>query len=377
MLNKGRVYTAGVFDLFHAGHMESIMKILNQFPDQVLIIGVATDKYTKSFKRTPVQTCSERIHTIESIFSTNEKVMVIQDPLETYADNYEKWFYEKFGITDHCQGTDFDENPKVYEYIKSINGFHLMGRSELMSTTELINKLTPSHVIKLDGDTNQNFRLGNIVIKEVIHGDTEFMDDAYTQLLNNELFGVTNYQRFGKLVFLPFIEGNVTPKVSVHDVVSLSEQISKSGLKPKISLLDVFQKYNFVPDGKLYTELLKDVTVVCHGDMAYTNLVKGQTGLIPIDWEFLCYGVKYWDLGCFLASLYIYGHSDCENIYSKIAETKDLKSAMLATLLLCDYWLAWSVSTEYDYFTKELTELREYLFTKYILLNNDESKNDI
>lgn len=362
---KGNVFTAGVFDLFHAGHMESIMKVLNKFPDQVLIIGVATDKYTKSFKRTPVQTCLERIHTIETIFSSNKKVMVIQDPLDTYTDNYEKWFYDEYGITDHCQGTDFDENPKVYEYIKSINGFHLMGRSELMSTTELINKLTPSHVVKLDGDTNQNFRLGNIVIKEVIHGDTEFMDDAYTQLLSNNLFGVTNYQRFGKLVFLPFIEGNITPEISVQDVVSLSDNISKCGLKPKISLLDIFKKYSFIPNEQLYADLLSDMTVVCHGDMAYTNLGKGQTGLIPIDWEFLCYGVKYWDLGCFLASLYIYGHSDSENIYLKIIETRNPKQAALATLLLCDYWIAWSTSAQYDYFSKELTELRSYLFVKF------------
>ncbi len=59
---KGKVYTAGVFDLFHAGHMESIMKILDCFPEQELLIGVATDKYTKFFKRTPFQTQSERLH---------------------------------------------------------------------------------------------------------------------------------------------------------------------------------------------------------------------------------------------------------------------------------------------------------------------------
>lgn len=364
MSTKGKVYTAGVFDLFHAGHMESIMKILNQFPDRILVVGVATDQYTKSFKRTPVQTCEERIKTIKTIFSSNEKVIVIQDPLNNYTDNYEKWFYDKHGITDHCQGTDFDENPKVYEYIKSINGFHIMGRSELMSTTELINRLTPSHVIKLEGDTNQNFRLGNVVIKEVIHGDTEFMDDAYNQLLEKNLFGVTNYQRFGKLVFLPFIEGNVTPEISVQDIIKLCDKINQSGLIPRTSLNDIFRKYHYCPDTKLYSNLLNDISYVSHGDMAYTNLVKGQTGLYPIDWEFLCYAVKYWDLACFLASLYIYRHSDIEDIYSKLNEVEDKDEALLTLLLLCDYWLAWSDATQYDFYSKELRELRNFLYSK-------------
>jgi cytidyltransferase-like protein len=360
---KGNVFTAGVFDLFHAGHMESIMKILDKFPDRNLIIGVATDKYTKSFKRTPIQTCEERINTVKTVFASNRKITVIEDPLDTYIDNYEKWFYDKYNITEHCQGTDFDENPKVYEYIKSINGFHVTGRSSLMSTTELINRLTPSNVTKLDGDTNFNVRLGNIVIKKIVHGDIDFMDDAYNQLLSKKLFGITSYQRFDNLVFLPFIEGNVTPEYSVREIIALSENINQSGLKPRISILDVFNKYKFQPDSNLYAELLDDINYVCHGDMAYTNIIKGQNGIFPIDWEFLCYSVPYWDLGCFLASLYIYNHADCEKISAKLSEAPDRKLATLATLLLCDYWIAWSIATNWDFFSKELKELRTYLMT--------------
>ena len=359
--NQGNVFTAGVFDLFHAGHMESIMKILSKFPDRNLIIGVATDKYTESFKRTPIQSCSDRIYTIKTIFSSDKRISVIEDPLELYTDNYEQWFYEKYNITDHCQGTDFDENPKVYQYIKSITGFHLMGRSSLMSTTELINKLTPSNVTKLDGDTNYNLKLGNIVIKKIVHGDVDFIDDAYSKLLEKKLFGITTYQRFENLVFLPFIEGNVTPQISVKEALELSERVNQSGLKPQITILDVFRKYDFIPDSELYADLLDDVSFVSHGDMAYTNIVKGQNGLVPIDWEFLCYSVKYWDLGCFLASLYIYGHADCQGISNRLEEVEERRFATLAVMLLCDYWIAWSISTQWDFFSKELKELRSFL----------------
>jgi len=340
------------------------MKILDKFPDRNLIIGVASDEYTESFKRTPVQNLKERINTIKTIFKTNPRVTVMEDPLKTYSESYTESFYEKYGVTDHCQGTDFDENPKCYEYIKSKNGFHVMGRSTLMSTTELINKLTPSKVTKLGGDTNFNLRIGNIVLKKIVHGSISFIDDAYTKLLEKKLFGITSYQRFDDLVFLPFIEGNVTHEITVKEVLELSDQINKSGLKPIISILDVFKKYDFYPDKELYAPLLNDINYVSHGDMAYVNIVKGQEGITPIDWEFLCYSVRYWDLGCFMASLYIFKHDSLDQILEKLLAVSDKKLAILATMLLCDYWIAWSISTKYDFFSKELKELRNFLASK-------------
>ena len=358
---KGNVFTAGVFDLFHAGHMESIMKILDKFPEQNLIIGVATDAYTESFKRTPIQNFDERITTIKAVFKTNKRVSVIEDPLKTYKESYYAPFYDEYGVTDHCQGADFDENPNCYEYIKSKNGFHVMGRSELMSTTELINKLTPSQVVELGGDNNINFRIGNIAIKKIIHGSISFIDDAYTKLLEKKLFGITSYQRFDDIVFLPFIEGNVTPDITVEEFLDLSEQINKSGLKPTISILDVFRKFDFYPDKDLYAPLLDDISYVTHGDLAYTNLVKGNGKITPIDWEYLCYSVRYWDLANFLTSIYIYGHNTLEQILEKLQTIPDTKLATLATMLLTDYWIAWSISTKHDYFSKECKELRSFL----------------
>ena len=363
MFQKGKVYTAGVFDLFHAGHMESIMKILDCFPDQELLIGVATDRYTKSFKRTPFQTMSERLHTIRSVFATNKRVTVIEDPLETVECSYEQAFYERYGITDHCQGTDFDENSSCYQYIKSVNGFHIMGRSQLMSTTELINKLSPSRVVKMDGDTNENYRLGNIVIKRIVYGDVDFIDYAYGQLLEKGLFGITSYQRFGKLVFLPFIEGNVTPSLSFDQVLELTKQINLSGLKPKNTLMDMFAQYGFMPDLKVYGELLSDLTYVCHGDLAYPNLVKNQKGLFPIDWEFMLLGTEYWDLATYIASVYVYQYVDCRSVLDAVNDMENSLVLKKTLMLLCDYWVQWSIFTGHDFFSKESKMLRSFLYS--------------
>ena len=286
---------------------------------------------------------------------------MIEDPLETVECSYEQAFYEHYGITDHCQGTDFDENSSCYQYIKSMNGFHLMGRSQLMSTTELINKLTPSRVVKMDGDTNENYRLGNIVIKRIVYGNVDFIDYAYGQLLEKGLFGISSYLRFGKLVFLPFIEGNVTPNLTFDQVLELTRQINKSGLKPKITLVDMFAQYGFTPDLEMYGDLLSHLPYVCHGDLAYTNLVKNQEGLFPIDWEFLLYGTEYWDLATYIASVYVYQYVDCRSVLDEVNDMENSTQIKKNLMLLCDYWIAWSAFTGHDFFSKESNMLRSFL----------------
>ena len=364
-MNTGNVYTAGVFDLFHAGHMERIMIILDKFPEKNLIIGVASDRYIKSFKRIPVQSMKERFRALKSVFKTNKRVRIILDPLRTYMDKYTGVFYDKYNITDHCQRADLDENPRVYEYIKSKKRFHEIEVSDKMSTAEIIKRLTPSEVEELGGDNNINFKIGNIVIKKIIHGSISFIDDAYTQLLEKKLFGVTSYKRFYDIIFIPVIEGVVTPDISVEEFLILAEQINNSGLKPTITIMDVFKKFGFFPDKEFYAPLLKDLSHICHGDLAFTNILKGPEGLVPIDWEYLCYSTPYWDLANFLTSIFIYGHNSLEDIIRMLDKTEDVKTATLATILLSDYWIQWSAFTKHDYFSKECKELYKFLFEHY------------
>ena len=365
LFDKENVYTAGVFDLFHAGHMERIMIILDKFPDNNLIIGVASDSYIKSFKRTPVQSMKERINTIKSVFKTNKRIKIIPDPLRTYMDKYTGAFYEEYNITDHCQRADLDENPRVYEYIKSKKRFHEIGHSDIITTAELIEKLTPSEVIELGGDNNINFKIGNIVIKKIIHGSIKFIDDAYTQLLEKKLFGVTSYKRFYDIIFIPVIEGIVTHDISLEEFLELTGKINNSGLKPTITIMDVFKKFNFFPNKDIYAPLLSDISHVCHGDLAFTNIIKGPEGITPIDWEYFCYSTPYWDLANFLTSIYIYGHNSLDDILEKLKKVAEPKMAAIATILLTDYWITWSITTKHDYFSKECKELHKFLLEQF------------
>ena len=53
-----KVYTSGVFDLFHVGHL-SVFKKAKQFGDY-LIVGVHSDQDVESYKRTPIISCEQR-----------------------------------------------------------------------------------------------------------------------------------------------------------------------------------------------------------------------------------------------------------------------------------------------------------------------------
>ena len=44
-------------------------------------------------------------------------------------------------------------------------------------------------------------------------------------------------------------------------------------------------------------------------------------------------------------------------------ENADSKELVLTVMLVCDYWIQWSVHTKHDYFSKELKELRDSLAT--------------
>lgn len=64
------VYIDGVFDLFHRGHLESLIKAKNIFndPDNTyLIVGVVSDKDCESYKRTPIINELDRVEIVKNI----------------------------------------------------------------------------------------------------------------------------------------------------------------------------------------------------------------------------------------------------------------------------------------------------------------------
>jgi len=60
-----RIYTYGVYDLFHYGHLRALKKA-KELGDE-LVIGVFTDKATEKFKRKPIMNEEERRNLIKEL----------------------------------------------------------------------------------------------------------------------------------------------------------------------------------------------------------------------------------------------------------------------------------------------------------------------
>lgn len=80
--NKKIVYTYGVFDLFHSGHVE-LLKEARALGDK-LIVGIFTDEVAEGFKRRPVISFEQR----KTVVASNKFVdeVVTQDTLEPDAN---------------------------------------------------------------------------------------------------------------------------------------------------------------------------------------------------------------------------------------------------------------------------------------------------
>jgi len=61
------IYTDGVYDIFHRGHIESFKTIKEMYPHCRLIVGVVNDRDSAGYKRLPVYEEDDRYTIIENI----------------------------------------------------------------------------------------------------------------------------------------------------------------------------------------------------------------------------------------------------------------------------------------------------------------------
>lgn len=128
-----RVYTSGVFDLFHAGHLDALERAA-RLGDE-LIVGVATDADTVSYKRTPVIPFEQRCRIVAAINCVNE---VIRCPMYPTVEFYRRW-----RIDLHCQGDDLND---YYALAKQLGIIHFVGRSTATETSAIIRRVMDHYV---------------------------------------------------------------------------------------------------------------------------------------------------------------------------------------------------------------------------------------
>jgi cytidyltransferase-like protein len=136
-----RVYIDGVFDLFHRGHLESLIKAKNALgdPDNTyLIVGVVSDSDCISYKRKPIINENDRVEIIKNI--KNVEQVIFPCPLIVTMD-----FIKSNSIDLVVHGfsgdTDREKQKEYFAEIKEMGYFKEIDYYSKISTTEIINKL--------------------------------------------------------------------------------------------------------------------------------------------------------------------------------------------------------------------------------------------
>ena len=139
--NKKVVYLDGVFDLFHRGHLESIIKAKNALNDPnntYLIVGVVSDEGSASYKRNPIINESDRVEIVKHIVYVDQ--VIFPCPLVVSLDFIKS---NDIDLVVHGFANDADKE-KQKEFFAEIqeNGyFQEIEYYSKTSTTDLINKI--------------------------------------------------------------------------------------------------------------------------------------------------------------------------------------------------------------------------------------------
>lgn len=128
MGEKRRVFTWGVFDLFHVGHVRLLMRA--KAHGEWLIVGVCTDEDTAAYKRTPIIPLEQRLEIVSQVKCVDE---VIVAPAQVGKE-----FYQQHRIDIHVQG---DNIPPQYDEGLELGIVKIIGRDSTTDTSGIIGRI--------------------------------------------------------------------------------------------------------------------------------------------------------------------------------------------------------------------------------------------
>lgn len=131
-------YIAGVFDLFHVGHLNLLRRAKERC--EYLIIGVLTDELVMHFKnKFPIIPHEERRAIIQAVRYVDETVSVTMDNIDKMA----AWELYRFDCL--FSGDDWKDSPSWKEDTKRLNevgsNIEFFSYTENISSTMIRNKI--------------------------------------------------------------------------------------------------------------------------------------------------------------------------------------------------------------------------------------------
>lgn len=145
------IYTYGVFDIIHSGHLRLIKELLKLRGKCTYInmyFGLFTDEVAKSFKRKPILSYEERyeqLKTLLELIDSNNFVIIPQeelDPKKNIDDIHESfnkrvYFKPEDIVMLACKGT----GAGFEKYAKERENYIVLPYHEGISTSEIIERI--------------------------------------------------------------------------------------------------------------------------------------------------------------------------------------------------------------------------------------------
>jgi choline-phosphate cytidylyltransferase len=134
-----RIYTDGVYDLFHRGHIESLKTCKSLFNGNTyLIVGVVGDKSAESYKRLPIYNEDDRYTIIENIKFVDE---IIKDSPLVITEEFLEQYKIDYVVHGFSNPQDSDKQDDFFKIPKSLNKFMEVPYYSKISTTDIIHKI--------------------------------------------------------------------------------------------------------------------------------------------------------------------------------------------------------------------------------------------
>ncbi len=139
-LNPIKIYSDGVFDMFHYGHSRLFEKIKKFFPHVYLIVGVCTDEDTIQEKGLPVMNFDQRKESVYHCRWVDEVVSAPWIPTVEFLDKIGAHY-----IAHDAEPYPYKDMKDCYGTIKEVNRFIPTTRTEGISTTDIIVKIVENY----------------------------------------------------------------------------------------------------------------------------------------------------------------------------------------------------------------------------------------